>query len=178
MGSELDALTVITPTNAWAVGFYDPTGDGESRPLIVHWDGQKWSRVKVPYPRRSGQTLLTGVDAVAPDDVWATGQTGQNGTQISRTFVVHWNGVSWHRVPSASEPQSTNHLVSVAAMGRHDVWAVGGYKTLSGASMPLIEHCAKRRCDEVGLPKEDRKFVLEDVSGQSANNVWAVERYS
>ena len=42
-------------------------------------------------------TQLSGVAAIAPDDVWAVGSSPYHGI-VDATFV-HWNGTKWDRVP-------------------------------------------------------------------------------
>ena len=68
-GGQLSAVVALAADDAWAVGSY---GQGApSRTLIEHWDGTAWSVVpspnKGPFPN-----ALSDVDAVAPDDIWAS----------------------------------------------------------------------------------------------------------
>ena len=96
-----------------------------SRTLIEHWDGTAWTVVpspnKGPFPNS-----LSGVTAVAPDDVWAVG-TWFTKAFDDRTLTLHWDGTAWHRVqsPNAGPPKAANDLVSVSAIATDDVWAVG-----------------------------------------------------
>ena len=39
----LDQVTVASPTDGWAVGGWSHTTYGRTRPLILHWNGRKWS---------------------------------------------------------------------------------------------------------------------------------------
>jgi hypothetical protein len=41
--NELNAVTALSPTDAWAVGEFDNT-NGRTSTLILHWNGTTWSR--------------------------------------------------------------------------------------------------------------------------------------
>jgi hypothetical protein len=64
----LQGLTVISATDAWAVGSYVDLG---SRTLIAHWNGTTWSRV--PSPNLAAINHLFGVAASSPGNIWAVG---------------------------------------------------------------------------------------------------------
>jgi hypothetical protein len=46
---DLDGVSAVSPTDAWAVGSYLPNRGGY-RTLIAHWNGTTWSRVSSPTP--------------------------------------------------------------------------------------------------------------------------------
>ncbi len=98
-GSQLLAVSALTGSNAWASGLFNTNGGGTGT-LLLHWNGTSWTRVPSPSPRRGGPTggsLLTGVDMVAPADVWAAGETFSGSTGLRRTLLLHWNGTTWTR---------------------------------------------------------------------------------
>ncbi len=72
---------------------------------------------------------LLGVAAVAPNDVWAVGQSTDFGA--GQTLIVHWNGTAWSTVPSP-HPGTYSVLRSVSAVSANDMWAVGTYYTRAG----------------------------------------------
>src|SRR5260370_1080153 len=59
----LAAVTALSPTDVWAVGF-DDRGT-----LTEHWNGSAWTVVASP-----GANNLNGVAAVSTNDVWAVGE--------------------------------------------------------------------------------------------------------
>jgi len=128
---DLSGVAVVAADDVWAVGGYGQGAPG--RTLIEHWDGTTWTVVpspnKGPFPNS-----LSGVTAIAPDDVWAVG-TWFTKAFDDRTLTLHWDGTSWHRVPSpnAGPTSAANDLVSVSANATDDVWAVGsrGQHTLT-----------------------------------------------
>ena len=124
--SQLSAISARSPSDIWAVGsvsvLVGTTVQG--RTLVEHWNGSTWSIV----PSRNATTsnLLTGVAAVAANDVWAVGYTiTTDGTnQPDRTLIEHWNGSSWSVVGSPNVGGNDNLLNGVSATPG-DVWAVG-----------------------------------------------------
>ncbi|MEU5880924.1 hypothetical protein [Spirillospora sp. NPDC047279] len=98
---KLLAVSALAAGDVWAVGADDRSS------LIMHFDGQAWTRVPAPATRFP----LTDVTAVAPDQAWAVG----------RDRVLHWNGRRWKRVKAPVTAANT-----VAASAPDDVWVAGG----------------------------------------------------
>ena len=80
--ASLDDIAVITSDDAWAVGGAEEVYGGDYRTLAMHWDGATWAIV--PTPSGAGDRLLTDVDALSTNDVWAVG--GGGGT------ILRWMG--------------------------------------------------------------------------------------
>jgi hypothetical protein len=121
--SALTAVTAISPTDVWAVGYFY-RGEGLSRklPLAEHWDGTRWSVVKTPHPPADQKdTSLTAVSGSSSDDVWAVGNP--------RT-LEHWDGQAWSLV-SAPHDEGLS-LGGVADVSESDAWAVGLVKEPTG----------------------------------------------
>jgi hypothetical protein len=123
--AELSDVTAVAPDDVWAVGSL--TCDGLSAALVERWDGERWSRVDVPLPRRATNTGLTGITAVAGTDVWAVGFSSR-GSDPGRNLIVHWDGTRWTIVPSPNPGDASyNHgLSDVSGSRSSDVWAAGG----------------------------------------------------
>jgi len=97
-GSQLMAVSALTGSDAWASGLFTPNSAAEGT-LLLHWNGTAWTRVTAPSPSPGGATGgsgLTGVDMVAPADVWSAGLTF-DGTGTERTLLLRWNGTTWTR---------------------------------------------------------------------------------
>ncbi|HEY7756495.1 MAG TPA: hypothetical protein VID69_09735 [Actinomycetota bacterium] len=111
----LTGVAAISPDDVWVVGYEgDPVASLE-RALVLHWDGQVW---EVDDPGRavgSGRSALLGIEAVAPDDVWAVGYLH------SRPLIVHFDGEAWSR----SETTVDGETNAIAPTTPTDVWAVG-----------------------------------------------------
>jgi hypothetical protein len=101
-----------------------------------------------------------GVAAVASNNVWAVGETGNNGIN---PLIEHWDGTKWSVVASPPLPNG-GMLNGVTAISANDVWAVG--------SGNLIEHFNGTSWSVV--PPPNSSGTLFSVSGTSSNDVWAV----
>jgi hypothetical protein len=133
--------------------------------VFLHWDG---SSMTVLPPEDHMQAGV--IDALAPDDVWATTGSGP----------VHWDGTSWssdgNPVPAAGALD-----VALSASGPNDVWAVGGTAT---ANEPFVEHYDGTSWTEVATPaglhqpRGGPLFIsLNDVVALAPDDVWAVGGY-
>ena len=88
-----------------------------------------------------------------------------------RTLTLHWNGTTWSRVasPNAGPTSAANDLVSVSAVGTHDVWAIGlrGLKTLA-------LHWDGTAWAVVASPTPEGIADLAAVVAVATDDVWAV----
>jgi hypothetical protein len=81
-------VSVISPTNAWAVGQYlDASGNPIT--LTEQWNGTSWNIVASPDPGVGGN-ILAAVAATSANDVWAVGATAGSGTGADRTLILHY----------------------------------------------------------------------------------------
>jgi hypothetical protein len=105
--------------DAWAVGSYESQaggyGGGGDHPLVLHWNGRRWSRADLPRIHQRG--LLAGVIAHG-GQAWTVGDSG---VQPRRPLIEHWDGNRWTVAPSPSGFDLA--AASVPAHGR--AWAVG-----------------------------------------------------
>jgi hypothetical protein len=119
--------------NVWASGYEDNV-DGRNfrKPYFLHWEGHAWRLVLAQNAGTEG-SLLRGVIALSPSDIWAVGQTQEDDGSIL-TLTERFNGKAWRRVPSP-DPGEVGTLVSntlsdIAAAGRQPLLAVGNQETL------------------------------------------------
>ena len=156
----LSAVQAVSPTDVWAVG-HDGVVGSTSEGFILHWDGSSWTRATSP--DLGGGSELTGVSAVAADDVWVVGSRLDGTTQ--ETALEHFDGSTWTTV---SDGGRHGYLSGVSMITSHDVWAVG-----RRGGTDLIEHwdgARWTRTPGVGLPG----YYLNGVDAASPNDVWAV----
>ncbi len=72
----------------WATGSQTRPGTrNTAAAMIEHWNGSRWS--VVPGLPRLGNTIIGGVYAAAPDDVWATTEVTGQGVASD---LLHWDG--------------------------------------------------------------------------------------
>jgi len=133
--------------DAWAVGFDGPENDN-SRTLVMHWNGKKWSRSVSP-STGPGANQLNSVLALAPDNVWAVGYSRPVAPPKSAptvTLIEHFDGASWSVVPSPNVGPTTqfqsNQLLGLTAVTPDDMYAFGSSTAAdgSGQQFTLLEH--------------------------------------
>lgn len=127
----LNAVTVLSSSDAWAVGYYY---DASSHvlPLAYHWNGSTWSNVSIPYPSGNTHSELSSIAADSSNNVWAVGYS--EGTHRD-TYVVHWDGSSWTNIssPNLSQyPYYLNKLTAVSIASNGIVYTVGSMVDSSG----------------------------------------------
>jgi len=170
--SLLSGVVALSPTNAWAVGTavaWPLTG----QTLVLHWDGQRWSRVESPNPGVDGLgSNLLDVAAASKNDLWAVGDYSHD-DMVMRTLTEHWNGKSWVAVASPTAPNGAI-LDGVAARSRKDAWAVG-YEYGETHQQPLALRWDGTSWRKSAVPRFDGVDAsFTDVAVRSRNDVWAV----
>jgi hypothetical protein len=89
---------------------------------LAHYDGTKWTETDVAglFPAGVGSApSLTGVLALGPDNVFATG-VGWAGVGGGAAVVLHFNGQGWSL--AAAGPTVINSAVTLASDGNGGLW--------------------------------------------------------
>jgi hypothetical protein len=157
---ELEDVTAVSSTQAWAVGWSG--GSSASKTLIAGWNGQKWSAVTDPKPI-PGQLL--GLAKVSPTSIWAVGFAGPSSSGAIEPLVMHWNGAAWNRVPGVPTVDGLFDAIGVAGQTLLTVGA------LSGPPMLIMDRTAAkqwRRFDVPSVPGD-----LESVVVTGPDSAWA-----
>lgn len=131
-------VTVISPTDAWAVG--DENGDTT---ISAHWNGTAWTFVATPILEDGAapNNLLTAVTATGTDNVWASGyesNVDQQNFQIP--YVLHWNGTAWSLTEVPNTGSEGSLLGGITALSASDIWASGETLEGDGGILSLTEH--------------------------------------
>jgi hypothetical protein len=152
----LSGVAAVSSRDVWAVGATSERF-GPQHSLLLRWNGRRWKVVTAPLFEK--WDALEDVSAVSARDAWAVGNSYLGG------FIIRWDGRSWSVVPSPN----VGWLTSIHAVSANDVWAVGGtYQT-------LVLHWDGMAWRVVPSPSPATDFsLLEDVSGGTAEAVWAV----
>jgi hypothetical protein len=169
----LTGVAAIAPNDVWVVGFTGDQAASLERSLVLHWDGQLWAIVDPGRAVGSGRSALLGIEAVAPDDLWAVGYLH------NEPLIVHFDGEAWSRSEttvdgvtnaiapttptdvwavgspiqrfdgttwtSAAEVRADGELLGVAIVSPSDLWAVGRRPTEGGGSRSLVMRFDGRR---------------------------------
>jgi hypothetical protein len=176
---ELTGVSAVSASNVWAVGYAcDTAGCGAFKTLIVHWNGKKWSTVTSPSPG-AVFNFLYGVTAVSATNVWAAGSEIPEGSALSDSLVLHWNGRKWSRVHSPTAHGESTTLYGVSAASATDVWAVGNACIGCGAPGQTADtftmHWNGQKWSRVAGPGPSTGYnVLFGVKTLGPDNAWTV----
>jgi glucose/arabinose dehydrogenase len=173
--NHLRGLDASASNNVWAVGYYTDTNTTANtvRPLTLHWNGSFWASVSGPDFGPDSDARLIGVEAFAPDDVWAVGNLQPTPSGMEQTLILHWNGTLWSRVPSPNVNGTLNFLRGVAGAAPDDVWTVGYYGAPGTGRVHLL-HWDGAAWSSVPGPVAGTADFLLNVAAISPNNVVAV----
>jgi hypothetical protein len=125
--NQLNSVSALSSTDIWAVGTYAPQSTSIPRTQALHWDGSTWNLVTTPNPG-TNTNALTRVAAVAPNDVWAVGQSVSD-NNVQQDLIIHYDGLAWGVVTSVTPPNTSTGLGGVDAISSSVAWAVGVYLT-------------------------------------------------
>lgn len=129
--NRFDAVSILTPNDVWAVGTWG-NSRGDFRYLIAHYDGTAWTNVALPPALAGIQGELFAVQAIAPNDVWATG-----GVETGGSIMLHWDGTAWSQVPSPTVG------ASLAALGPNNIWCTDAdIAHWDGSSWTIVDSLA------------------------------------
>lgn len=174
--NQIDGVEVLSPNDAWAVGYYYNNCVQGERSLVQHWDGTTWAWIPSPNPGGgSAWTRWVDVKAVSATDVWAVGfaRLGPLGN-FNRTAVQRWDGTAWNLVSSPNIGTNHNELYDVAVASPNNVLAVGGARPGSlamrwdGANWTLVPS------GNIGTEGN----YLVGLASVSATDGWAVGYYN
>jgi len=173
--AALSGLAALTGT-AHAGTAAGTTAAGTTAKACRAWTGQH-----PPYA-----VWLTGVVALSPCDIWATGVPGVNTQAATVTDLLHWNGAAWTLHTSDTVPASLLPLPSITATSASDVWVAGSAlidvnPEGLGDAQTLIAHWNGRALSRVTSPDPGALpgvNLLSGVSATARNNAWAVGFYS
>ena len=82
-----------------------------------------WQPVQSPNAGTQANSL-SGVSAVADNDVWAVGWSFNQRQNVYGTEIQHWNGSTWSLVTSPNATNGYNFLNGIAVVAVNDICAV------------------------------------------------------
>jgi hypothetical protein len=162
--NQLEALTVISPKDAWAVGFYQDSA--RLLALTEHWDGTRWSVVPGINPA-AAINRLSAVSGTSANNIWAVGSRRESDATLPQSLMERWDGHSWNLV-SDFPKASISQLTAVAVLAPDNVWVAG---TSGDSFMPLVEHWdGTRWAVEPTVPVSNA--TIGTIIATSSNDVW------
>jgi hypothetical protein len=165
--NELATVTVVSPCNAWAVGYYrDDAGDTFT--LVLRWNGTAWKHQRSPSPE--GVDYLAGVVATSATNAWAVGGS------LGDTLVLHWNGTAWKQQPSPSPGSWEDLLHGVDATSATNAWAVGSTSSITGGYQRtlVLRWNGRAWAHQLSPSVGTGDTGLLGVAATSPTNAWAV----
>jgi hypothetical protein len=180
-GTYLTGVAVVSPTDAWAVGYYYTKSLASTAAMLLHWNGTKWANVT---PADLGDAGLESVSAVSATDIWAVGGNALNSAK-HQLLMLHYNGTTWSQVtaPNPGKAPYYSFLNQVKAISATDAWATGAYYGGSayGGDKTLMLHWNGAKWSQVTAPNPGgtgENSIVNAIGASSATNVWGVGFYT
>jgi hypothetical protein len=181
----LTDVTCSSAASCWATGNF---GKAKSSTLnqVLHWNGAKWSRVRVPNPGGTGQQADSGLLSVrcpTPSRCLAVGSATKNptgGTQLNQALT--WTGRSWtkQRVPEPGTGSlRADSLAGLGCGAPASCFAVGQAGFSGDKIFNVVLHWNGRSWSRQYPPQQagtgnGDENTLAWVTCTSARNCWAV----
>ena len=178
----INSLFAVSANNIWAVGSMqaDPNAYNTDA-LVEHWDGSRWTIIPTNTPDTVASANLSAVAGTAANNVWFVGSYQDAVTNLTRTFIEHWDG---HLMQPVASPNIDNtladNLFSLSATTANDIWAVGQATSQQGNQATLTEHYDGAHWTIVPSPNANQNpggtsaNWLNSVSATHSNDVWTV----
>jgi hypothetical protein len=130
---ELTGVTALTPSNVWVFG-----GPGAFPGLGTwHFNGRAWTHVT-----SAPGNGIEEASALSATNIWAIGSATS-----PQSSIAHFTG-AWHTVKATA--LTGLQFAAIAAVGSHDVWAVGTVQT--NAFRPRLVHLTSSGWSRMALP--------------------------
>ena len=187
--SELYDSTCVTSADCWAVGDFGSGKEGpteQRRNQVLHWNGKKWTRLRVVNPGGTDVghvSTLFAVRCQSASDCTAVGDYGTaSANGVLRNQALHWNGKKWSQVntpnPGGTKPGGVNEAFALGCGAADNCWAAGSYGT-PNKSLNEILHWNGSRWTKVTAPNPGGTGTgagnsMDAVSCLSSANCWAV----
>jgi photosystem II stability/assembly factor-like uncharacterized protein len=136
--ANLTSIFMLSPTSGWVVGGIQASGSYSAGPVILYWDGTKWTPVATPSmpggisPTGHTSATLKTVYCSSANDCWAAGLPGK----LFAT-LFHWDGVAWSHITTtpALLGEVPPILTSIYLTGPGMGWIVGSDPAFPGPGL-------------------------------------------
>jgi hypothetical protein len=155
---QLTGVDVLSPKDAWAVGWTGPTLGAGSQTLIEHWNGTAWTRVASPNPAGI-QDNLTAVTATSTGNAWVAGDHVRSDGS-PQPLTEHWNGKTWSVVASPVLDGGAQ-VAAVSASSPGNAWMTGytNPDTCNPQCATLTEHWNGTAWTQVPAPNPPGAYL-------------------
>ncbi|MER5441260.1 hypothetical protein [Streptomyces sp. NPDC002790] len=154
---ELTDVAALAEDDIWATG---AENDGSYSPLLLHYDGERWSREPFPDALGTGEGYPPVLEEFGDKTVWMRSSPRRDGVPQEDTAAAkwaQWDGDRWSPVPNPP-PGAASDL---DAASPDDIWALTGEQTAA--------HWDGARWTTTRLP-----YKVGDLAVVGPDDVWAV----
>lgn len=154
-GASVNRIATTSSKNTWVAGSISVgTTTLHPQPFTEHWNGKKWSRVKVASPGYYAQT--SALSASGSHAYLAGTSSAKTGT-VSSAFVLVYSGGKWRNGHAASPGHSSQlNAISVSSAGGAAVgqWSRNGECGVAHPTpfVPLAENLGGSSWHKVSAP--------------------------
>jgi hypothetical protein len=154
----IGTASAVSASDIWAATVFGGS--------VLHYNGTRWSVAKhLPQPTFSA-TVITGITALGPTNVWVFG--GGNGPAIAQG-TWHYDGRKWTQWLGIADG-----LATASALSPKDIWAVRGEL---GPAMPGIERFNGRSW-KLLTAKALAGLAFGGITAFSDKDVWVTAAFS
>lgn len=134
--NSLEGVACVSRSDCWAAGDIETSAYFN---VVLHWNGKKWSRTKVPQPGGSSGGNLASISCASASSCIAVGDFNTSGG-ASLNEALSWRGKKWVRdrtpQPGGRAFDQQNQLTGVSCTSQTSCWAVGYFaRGLSAANL-------------------------------------------
>lgn len=172
IGTSLNAVAAVSTSQAWAAGY--ACGSGKCLPVMLRWNGSKWSLKATAKISGMKDGYLYGLSAPSATSAWVVGSDTTSSGDFA--LIEHWNGHAWVKMAAPVPAGSASYLFGVAAFSASSAAAVG--YSQKGNESVLIEDWTGKKWVRVPVSFAPFGSTLDynftAVAGTSCSDAWAV----
>ncbi|WP_327664237.1 MULTISPECIES: hypothetical protein [unclassified Streptomyces] len=154
---ELTDVAVLAEDDIWATG---AENDGNYASLLLHYDGERWSREPLPDALGDGEGYPPMLEEIGDKGLWMRSMPRQDGVPQADAAAAkwaQWDGTRWSPVTNPPPGAAGN----LDATSPDDIWTLTGEQTAA--------HWDGTRWTTTRLP-----YKVSDLAVAGPDDVWAV----
>lgn len=160
-------LSMVSPTDGWAVGAIMDATNGPSASLILRFNHCRWTQVGTAYPNIS----LGSISMVSATSGWITGSLAGGGENV----LLKYSGGTWQRIHAPAIDALQGNLGEVRMLSATEGWiVVGSSRDAHGAIASSLLHYTNGTWTSVTPPIS----WIDDIAVVGPNDAWISGRAS
>lgn len=154
-GSSAASFEFLSGTVSGGDEMWAATGSG-TKDLVMRKRGSTWQQIPAPAGMSGKNAWFTGLDAVAPDNVWLQARTAD----VSGFQYYHYDGSDWSKISSAG---SGNGKYTGIAASSSTAWAA--------ASLTEVARYTDGKWTPMAVPEAAH---ISGIAAAARDDVWVV----